>query len=131
MDNSAYIDTFFSLITSEITLNKILPSFPIYYGSVNGIKKTFNYDITDDYTNLRSEGWFYKNLGKTYSIDMYVSSDEEDNQSDSDQSNDESNGQSNDESNDIYYQNDDCTNFRNNHKFQSKKIVPHDLVLQG
>ena len=106
MDNSAYIDTFFSLITSEITLNNTLPSFPIYYGSVNGIKKTFNYDITDDYTNLRSEEWFYKNLGKTYSIDMYVSSDEEDDhdKSDDDKSDDD---KSDDDKSDIYYQNDD------------------------
>ena len=77
MNNTAYIDTFFSFIVSELTIKDILPSFPIFYGSINGIKKKFNYDITDDYSNLRREEWFYKYLGKTYSIDMYVSSSDE------------------------------------------------------
>ena len=42
MNNSAYIDTFLSSICSEITLNNLNPSFPIFYGSFNGIKKEFS-----------------------------------------------------------------------------------------
>ena len=38
MNNNAYIDTFFSFICSEITIHDIIPSFPIFYGSINGIK---------------------------------------------------------------------------------------------
>ncbi len=90
MNNTAYIDTFFSLIVSELTINNISPSFPIFYGSINGIKGKFNYDITEDYSNLNREEWFYKNLGKTYSIDMYVSDSESDSNSDSETDSDSS-----------------------------------------
>ena len=78
MNNSAYIDTFFSFITSELTLNDINPSFPIFYGSLSGIKKEMKYDITEDYEDYKGEKWFYKTLGKTHTLDMYVSSDESD-----------------------------------------------------
>lgn len=79
MNNNAYIDTFLSFICSEITLNNINPSFPVYYGSFNGIKDNYNFDITDDYYSLKHEKWFYKNLEKyNIKVDMYVSSDEED-----------------------------------------------------
>ena len=37
MNNMAYIDVFFSYLASEITIQDKNPSFPIYYGSVNGI----------------------------------------------------------------------------------------------
>ena len=77
MNNSAYIDTFFSYICSNLTQKDILPSFPIFYGSMNGIKKSFNYDISDEYYDLKYEDWFYKNIGITYSMDIYVDSDTE------------------------------------------------------
>ena len=32
INNTAYIDTFFSFICSELTINNISPSFPIFYG---------------------------------------------------------------------------------------------------
>jgi len=83
MNNSVYIDTFFSFITSELTLNDINPSFPIFYGSVSGIKKELKYDITEDYEDYKGEKWFYKTLGKTHTLDMYISSDESDNDDDS------------------------------------------------
>ena len=86
MNNSAYIDTFFSFICSELTIQDINPSFPILYGSVNGIKKTFKYDITEDYPEFKKEKWFHKSLGTTHTIDMYISSEEEN--SDSDDSDD-------------------------------------------
>lgn len=112
MNNNAYIDTFFSYISSELTLNNILPSFPIYYGSLNGINKQFNYDITDDYSNLRDEEWFYKNLGKNYKIDMYVDDEHEsdddnesydDNEADGNESGD---GNESDDENESYDDNE-------------------------
>ena len=53
MCNTAYIDTFMSYICSELTINDILPSFPIFYGSINGIKDSYNYDLTDDIMNIK------------------------------------------------------------------------------
>jgi len=86
MNNSAYIDTFFSFITSELTLNDTSPSFPIFYGSISGIKKELKYDITEDYEDYKGEKWFYKTLGKAHTLDMYISSDDSDDSDDSDSS---------------------------------------------
>ena len=78
MNNNAYIDTFMSFICSEITTSNLNPSFPIFYGSLNGIKKEYNFDISEDYYSLKKEPWFYKNLTKyNITLDMYVSSDDE------------------------------------------------------
>jgi len=91
MNNSAYIDTFFGYICSYITMNNLNPSFSIFYGSVNGISNKYHFDITDEYDELKNEKWFYKNLGKLFSIDMYVDSDSDyDSESDSVSESDES-----------------------------------------
>ena len=84
MNNNAYIDTFFSFISSELTLKDINPSFPIFYGSVSGIKEKLKYDITEDYHDFKDEMWFKKSLGKLQTIDMYVSSSDEESDTESD-----------------------------------------------
>jgi len=110
MCNTAYIDTFFSYICSELTLNNINPSFPIFYGSINGIKEEFNYDISEDYDDFKREEWFHKNIKKgIFSIDMYMSDSE-----DSESSTDESSVSSTYSSNDDYIailRNIPCQNF--------------------
>ena len=89
MDNTAYIDTFFSFICSELTTKDKNPSFPIFYGSVNGIKEEYNYDISEDYQQYKKENWFYKNLGNLYTLDLYISSDEDDEDDKDDKDEDE------------------------------------------
>jgi len=81
MNNTAYIDSFFSYICSELTLNDILPSFPIYYGSLNGIMEKYNYDISEDYLEFKEEAWFHKSLGKQFKMDIYMSDSESDDDS--------------------------------------------------
>ena len=77
--NTAYIDTFLSFICSEVTSRNLNPSFPVFYGAFNGIKASFNFDISDDYESIKKEYWFHKNMIQNDIImDMYVSSDEED-----------------------------------------------------
>ena len=78
MNNTAYIDTFFSFICSELTEKDILPNFPIYYGSINGIMKKYNFDISEDYHDFKEEAWFHKNLGEQFKMDIYMDSDSED-----------------------------------------------------
>ena len=41
------------------------------------LKKEVKYDITEDYEDYKGEKWFYKTLGKSHTLDMYVSSSEE------------------------------------------------------
>lgn len=52
MNNTTYIDIFFSYLVSNITINGKNPSFPIYYGVVNGIQD-YKYDITNDLDELK------------------------------------------------------------------------------
>ena len=33
--------------------------FPTFYGSFNGIKSSFNYDISDEYDDYKDECWFH------------------------------------------------------------------------
>jgi len=82
IDNTAYIDVFCSYLFSELTLNKINPSFAIFYGSINGMGK-YKYDITEEYHDLIIDKCFHTNIGKGFTMEMYVDSDS-DNESDND-----------------------------------------------
>jgi hypothetical protein len=79
IENMAYIDTFFSFIASELTLRDVLPCFPIFYGSINGIKEEYKFDITEDFSHFQKKPWFYKERNNSFSINLYISSDEETN----------------------------------------------------
>ena len=83
IDNTAYIDVFFSFIASEITYNKINPSFPLYYGSFNGIGD-YKYDITDEYHDIKIDKCFNEMIDKSFKLDVYLSDSESDSDSDSD-----------------------------------------------
>jgi hypothetical protein len=82
-DNSAYIDAFFSYIVGEIDTMKLSPTFPAYYGSLNGISDSYKYDITDEFYDFYNETWFKKNMNRKFKINQYMAdtdsdSDEED-----------------------------------------------------
>lgn len=66
-DNMAYIDVFCSYLFSELTVKNKLPCFPIYYGSVNGLKN-INYDITDDIDGFDMHEDFQKTLDKSFTL---------------------------------------------------------------
>jgi len=61
MNNMAYIDIFFSYLVSNISISNKNPSFPIYYGSVNGIND-YKYDISDDIDEFKNHSGFKKNF---------------------------------------------------------------------
>ena len=82
MNNTAFIDPFFSYIGSELTINNILPNFALYYGSINGIMKKYNFDISEDYNSFKSEAWFHKNIGNNFKLDIYMSDSESSSDSD-------------------------------------------------
>jgi len=83
MNNTAYIDVFFSYLMSELVIKNILPHFAIYYGSVNGIIDSYKFDVSEEYPEFINEKWFHKNIGDIFTIDMFVS-DSSDSDSDSD-----------------------------------------------
>jgi hypothetical protein len=56
--NSAYIDSFFSYLGSNLTENGYCPTFPIYYGTFSGIAEEFKYDVSEEYSMMKNEDWF-------------------------------------------------------------------------
>lgn len=71
MDNMAYIDVFCSYLFSELTQKEILPNFPIYYGSINGLRN-LKYDITEEFYEFEDHPEFIKMNEKTFSIECYT-----------------------------------------------------------
>ena len=76
MNNTSYIDVFFSYIVGELTTRKILPNFAVYYGSINGIIDEFLYDVTDEIFDFEHKRWFSKNIGKRFDIEVKCEDDE-------------------------------------------------------
>ena len=96
-NNSTYIDVFFSHIVSELYIHKKSPSFPICYGSVNGISD-YKLDITDEYSELMHNKSFRNNIGRQFYINFYS-----DSSSDSDYYSDSSSDSSSNSSSDSEY----------------------------
>ena len=71
MNNMAYIDVFCSYLFSELTQKDILPNFPIYYGSINGLRD-LKYDITEEFYEFKDHPEFIKMNEKIFSIDCYT-----------------------------------------------------------
>ena len=89
MENTAYIDVFCSFLFGQLTQFKKNPSFPIFYGSVNGLGD-YKFDITEEYHDLRVDKCFNDNLGKSFTMDMYISdSDDEDSDNEEDNESDD------------------------------------------
>ena len=116
MNNTAYVDVFCSYLFSQLTQLKKNPSFPIFYGSVNGIGD-YKFDITEEYHDLRIDKCFNDNLGKGFTMDMYISDSD-----DSDDSDDSINISSDDENenNDDENENNDDENENNDDSSSSE-----------
>jgi hypothetical protein len=85
LNNTAYIDVFCSYLFGQLTFLKKSPTFPIFYGSANGIGD-YKYDITEEYMSLRLDKCFNENLGKGFTIDLYGDSESDKSQSSTDTS---------------------------------------------
>ena len=90
LNNSAYIDAFFCYLMSNLVLHNKLLHFPIFYSSINGILNEYNFDISEEYSDFINEKWFHKNIGNSFTIDMYIndtdSNDTDSNDTDSNNS---------------------------------------------
>ena len=71
MNNMAYIDVFFSFLVSKLTESDKNPSFPIYYGSVNGLG-SYKHDISDDIDEFKNHSGFLK-MCKKIDIEEFTS----------------------------------------------------------
>lgn len=74
MNNMAYIDIFFSYIASEVTLHDKNPSFPKYYGSLNGLGN-YIHDVSEDIDELKYHKGFNNQFNKTFTLKSFISTD--------------------------------------------------------
>ena len=58
INNSSYIDCYFSFLGSQLFEKKLCPTFPLYYGSYCGISKKFQFDISEEYDSYKYKKWF-------------------------------------------------------------------------
>ena len=63
MNKTAYIDVLCSYLFGRLTYNKINPSFPLFYGSVNGIGN-YKHDITEEYHDIKIDKCFNETINK-------------------------------------------------------------------
>ena len=58
--NQAYVDSIACYMLSKLRESGNSPHFSLFYGSYLGIAKQYYYNITEDFPELRFEGWFWK-----------------------------------------------------------------------
>ena len=68
-NNSAYVDGFFTYLSSQLLHNHRFLNGLDYYGSFLAIKKDFRFDISDDIDYLHDSNFFYKNNGIIYELE--------------------------------------------------------------
>ena len=66
--NSAYIDNFFTYLGSKLVDLNLCPTFPEYLGSFTGIAKEFDFDVTEEYSQLKDINWFQNGLDKKFTL---------------------------------------------------------------
>ena len=66
--NSAYIDNFFTYLGSKLVDLNLCPTFPEYFGSFTGIADSFDFDITEEYSELKRINWFTNGLDKNFTL---------------------------------------------------------------
>jgi hypothetical protein len=69
VNNSAYVDSFFSYLTSQLLNEYYFPNGLDFYGSFLGIQKEFLYNIADDIEYLHESTYFHKNQNEKFKIE--------------------------------------------------------------
>jgi hypothetical protein len=67
-NNSAYVDSFFSYLTSQLYHNYYFPHGLDFFGSFLGIQKEFVYNVADDIDYLHDSTYFHKNQEDKFKI---------------------------------------------------------------
>ena len=66
--NTAYIDAFFSYLSSKLTESGKCPCFPLFYGTFTAISSNYKFDITEDYADLKYHNKYQTNINKLFTI---------------------------------------------------------------
>jgi hypothetical protein len=68
INNSAYTDSFFSYLSSNLLTKENFVHGLGFYGSYLGIKRKFKYNIEDEIEQLHNSTFFYENNNKLYTL---------------------------------------------------------------
>lgn len=64
INNRAYVDATCSYLLSTLRELNITPHTVLSYGSLTGISKKYEYDITDEYSSVYKSPWFWSSIHK-------------------------------------------------------------------
>ena len=120
MNNSAYIDAFFSIIASNLYLSKKTPSLSICYGTYVGTGD-YIYNVSSEFSYMQEYTYFNNNIGHLFDIaveDNYYSDN-------SDNSNNSDDGDDSDDSN---YSSDD-SNYSSDISNYSSDISDDSIII--
>lgn len=70
-NNSSYVDSFFSYLSSKLIYNHRFVNGVNFYGSFLGIKNNFKLNVIDDIEYLTQSDFFNKNKNVTFEIEDY------------------------------------------------------------
>jgi hypothetical protein len=70
VNNSSYVDSFFSYLTSHLLHSRKFIHGLDFYGSYLGVKNNFKYNIEDDLEQLQHSAYFNKNKNILYSLNQ-------------------------------------------------------------
>ena len=70
MNNSAYVDSFFSYLTSKLLHEHKFVNGLDFYGSFLGIKQDFAINVVDDIDYITESSFFHKNNGTLFTVDI-------------------------------------------------------------
>ena len=70
MNNSAYVDSFFSYLTSKLLNDHNFIHGLDFYGSFLGLKHDFAINVADDIDYITESSFFHKNNGTLFTVDI-------------------------------------------------------------
>lgn len=66
--NCSHVESGFLFLGSKLVEDKKCPTFPFFYGCVNGYDDDFHFDISDEYDELKSKSWFLHKVQNNYEL---------------------------------------------------------------
>ena len=74
-NNSAYVDAFFSFLSSRLLHDHKFIHGIDYYGCFLGVKKNYMYNVVDELDYLYESKYFFENNGKKFNVEKISESD--------------------------------------------------------
>jgi len=75
VNNSAYTDSFFSYLSSQLLTKENFVHGIGFHGSYLGIKRKFKYNIEDEIEQLHNSTFFYENNNKLFTLNKEINND--------------------------------------------------------